>query len=899
MIFFFHFFSIGLLLRTLFYPWRRILFVKTAPGFDIRNWIEIKIANIFSRFLGLFSRILIIILGVFAEIVCLVFGILILIFFIFLPVILVYLFILNIKIGIIIFFFVLIILAGLFFEFYLKENPYILYPFLVSPSIFKKKGIVTIFRKRELEREEGFISEENVLKNIVSNFKNGLGDVFDYYSCKIINSAFSQNPKDQGIFLSTHLLQEEIIKKILLRLGINKNEFEDVIFSTIRFPASLVKILENGIKLKEGKEKLGLPDLFYSLYLSNRKLREDFEKKGISSDDVKKVTEWISEKEKLIRKRSEFWQLENLLRIPGLAKDWAYGYTVNLDKYCRDLTKEVKLNPIDLYTFAHKKELFHIEEILSRRGENNVILIGEEGVGKRTTIMGLAQMICEGRVLAPLEYKRILDLNIEVLFSGVSSGSQLRERVIKIFTEAESAGNIIMVIDNFGKAITEKMFEVSFMDIILPYLESKRFQLIGLTDYKNFHRYIEKNGMLMKLFEKVEIKEPEISETESILLEIVPFFERRMGVLVSFPAIKEIVRNSERYLPQIPFPEKAIDILDEILIYIKNRKPSVKIISIPDVDEFFSHKTGIPIGVIKPEEGKQLINLEEEIHKKIVDQDEAVKVVCNALRRARVGLSEKNKPIGVFLFLGPTGVGKTSLARALAEIYFGKEERMIRLDMTQFRTDDSISKLIGDFETEKPGILTSMVLEKSYTLILLDEIEKSAPQILNLFLEMFDEGVIRDVFGKPVSFRNTIIIGTSNAGAEMIREAILKGENLDKLKPYILDYLQKNGIFRPEFLNRFDAIVLFRPLNFESLLEIVQMELDKLNSRLKKEHNLVLKITLELKQKIAQLGYDPSYGARPIKRVIQDKIESLIAKKILKGEFKDKKEVTIDPYEIS
>jgi ATP-dependent Clp protease ATP-binding subunit ClpC len=367
--------------------------------------------------------------------------------------------------------------------------------------------------------------------------------------------------------------------------------------------------------------------------------------------------------------------------------------------------------------------------------------------------------------------------------------------------------------------------------------------------------------------------------------------ERKYKKFISYPALREIITLTERYLPSLPFPEKAMDILDEVVIYVADstRDP---IVLPKHVDKIISEKTQIPVGEIEAKEKNILLNLEDLIHQRIINQEEAVNEVSSAMRRARTGVTIRKGPMGCFLFLGPTGVGKTETSKALAEIYFGSEEKMIRLDMSEFQNTTDIPRLIGAAGEE--GMLTTKVRESPFSLVLLDEIEKAHPNILNLFLQVLDEGNLTDGLGRKVDFKSTIIIATSNAAYKVILKALKEKTEWSKVKQKLLENLFAEGIFRPEFINRFDAMVVFRPLTKENLLDIAELFLQKLKKNLQ-EKEVEFLITPELKEKIVELGYDPTFGAREMRRVIQDRVENILASALLSDRLKRGYRVKVDP----
>ena len=398
---------------------------------------------------------------------------------------------------------------------------------------------------------------------------------------------------------------------------------------------------------------------------------------------------------------------------------------------------------------------------------------------------------------------------------------------------------------------------------------------------------------ILSLFEKIEVRGVSGEETLKLLEYLTFSLEKRHKIFISYPALRQIIFLTDKYLPVLHFPEKAIDILDEAAVYVASLKKE-KIVLPEHIAKIITEKTEIPVGQLQAKEKEILLNLEELIHKRIINQEEAVKEVSTALRRARSEISQRKRPMGCFLFLGPTGVGKTETAKALAENYFGAEEKMIRLDMSEFQNITDIARLIGS--GTEPGLLTSSIRENPFSLLLLDEIEKDHPNILNLFLQVLDEGHLTDGFGRKVNFKNTIIIATSNAGYKVILGALKEKEGWQNIKQKLLDELFEKRIFRPEFINRFDAVVVFRPLSKENLLDIAELMLFGIKRKLL-EKGIEFIITRELKEKIVELGYSPVFGAREMRRVIQDKVENILAEALLSGRLKAGSKIAVNPDE--
>jgi len=621
-------------------------------------------------------------------------------------------------------------------------------------------------------------------------------------------------------------------------------------------------------------------------------------KNEMNPEDVDRVAIWDDYIENEIRRKSQFWRLENLLRKRGIGKRWAAGYTVNLDNYSMEVNDLIKKRDLSINLLGHQKEIYAIERILSRSGENNVLLVGESGSGRSMVAYGFAKKIIEGGSFSNLNDKRILELDMQAVLAGISDSGKILERLRIIFSEAISAGNIILIIDEIHNylGVDKGPGSIDITSVLLPYLNSPNFQIIGLTTFDGWHKYIENNASVKNLFVKVEMNTPTQEQVIFILQDMLPELEKRYNLLVNYKVLRNIVQLTDRYIQDEPFPKKAIDILTEVLIYA--RQEGVKIVPAEYVNKIISERAEVPMGAIGENEKKKLLELEQRIHQRVVDQEEGVSVIAQAMRRARVGIKSKKRPIGSFLFLGPTGVGKTETSKALAEAYFGSDTKMIRIDMSEYQEVSTINRLIGFAEKNEPGLLTRAVLDDPFSVILLDEIEKAHPNVLNLFLQVLDEGFLTDAFGKKINFSESIIIGTSNAGAELIRQCVKQGRDLQAFKDDLVDYLMKEGIFRAEFLNRFDAVVVFKPLAQEHLIQIAILMMNDLSKRLLDGMGVRLIVTPDLIEKIVKLGYKPEFGARPMRRVIQDEIESRVAKIILEKDLKRGDFVKIEASEI-
>jgi len=721
-----------------------------------------------------------------------------------------------------------------------------------------------------------------------------LAEFLDYQSAKAIWKAKNSlekllycllvdNPELNFIFgrnlLDVKNLKKELKKSFKVKRE-DKKEIEEVIREALK------------IAQKRKHSLIRVEDLLVALAKKEENLRNLLVENNLQVKDIEETVRWLEDLKEEIKKRKNFWEWENLTKRGSLAREWTAGYTINLDRFSFDLSETLKKRGFPKI-IGHQSEIEAVERILTKREINNVLLVGEPGSGRKSIVEAVAiKSIC-GKSFPEINYKRFTQLDLPFLFSQAETLDEAELLLDTIFQEAVTAGNVILIIEDFHNYIGgETRAGVSDISgIISRYLHLPEFQLIAITDFEGLHTTLELHPSILNLFEKVEVLEVSSEETLKILENLTLFLEKKYKVFISYPALKELVKLSGKYLPAKPFPEKAIELLDETIIYV-SKTLKEKIVLKEHVDKIIREKTQVPVGEIEVKEKEVLLNLENLIHKRIINQEEAVKEVSTALRRARAEITVRKGPMGCFLFLGPTGVGKTETSKALAEIYFGSEEKMVRLDMSEFQDIKDIPRLIGKAGQE--GLLITPVRENPFSLILLDEIEKAHPNILNLFLQVLDEGHITDGTGKRVDFKNTIIIATSNAGYKIILKAIKEKKEWSNLKEELLNYLFNQGIFRPEFINRFDAVVIFKPLSKENLLDIAELLLKKLKKNLK-EKGIDFVITLPLKEKIVELGYNPTFGAREMRRVIQDKIENPLAKALLAGQLKKGQRVEIDP----
>lgn len=630
--------------------------------------------------------------------------------------------------------------------------------------------------------------------------------------------------------------------------------------------------------------------------------------------------------------------------------------TPTLDQYSRDLTvmaAEGKLDPV----VGRDREITRLIQILSRRSKNNPCLVGEPGVGKTAIVEGLAQRIVSGLVPDSVRDKRVVVLDMSGMVAGSKYRGEFEERIRKVIDEVRVNQGILLFIDELhtiiGAGGAEGALDAS--NILKPSLSRGEIQLIGATTLEEYRKYIEKDAALERRFQPVIVEEPTEQEALEILKGLRPYYENHHGVRIEDEALEAAVRMSVRYINDRFLPDKAIDIIDEaaskvqlgsyrsapeiealeikIRELLNQKEEAIKLADLSmakriqqeqneaeeqiekyrkkevrrnkrknltvnenSVADIVSDWTKIPVKRLTEGETKRLAALEKELHKRVIGQEEAVKAVAQAVKRGRVGLKDPNRPIGSFLFLGPTGVGKTELSKALAEAVFGSEQAMIRVDMSEYMEKHSVSKMIGSppgyVGYDEGGQLTEAVRRKPYSVVLFDEIEKAHPDVFNVLLQVLDDGRITDSQGRTVDFKNTILIMTSNIGSSYLLEGINdNGDIKPEAEEMVMNDLRNH--FRPEFLNRLDEIIMFKPLTRDNIGGIVDLIVANLNERLA-DKDLHLVLTDEAKKFVADNGYDPVYGARPLKRYLQKNVETLVAKIILQGDVNMGDTITVD-----
>ena len=747
---------------------------------------------------------------------------------------------------------------------------------------------------------------------------------------------------------------DSVAAKIESLIGLGENDVSE----TVGFTPRTKRVIENAFREAKrlGSNFIGTEHLLIGILreadsIAVRILVElDVDMQKLYNDMIKVMNEYDKQEEK----------------SQGSSKSSSYNQTQTLNQFGSDLSKlaaEGKLDPV----IGRKNEIERIIQILSRRTKNNPCLIGEPGVGKTAVVEGLAQKIVDGNVPEILKNKRVVTLDISGMVAGAKYRGDFEERIKKALKEVKKAGDVILFIDEIHTIVGAGAAEgaIDAANILKPLLARGEVQIIGATTINEYRKYIEKDSALERRFQPVMVDEPSIEDSIEILKGLRDKYEAHHNVKISDEAIEASVKLSSRYINDRFLPDKAIDLMDEasskarLKSYTepdgikkleedinklekekeeaisvqdfekaaklrdkenkekeklekekkewkeKNIK-SLKNINAEDIAEVVSLSTGIPAKKISQSENEKLKNLEAELHKRVIGQNEAVEAVSKAIKRGRVGLKDPNRPIGSFMFLGPTGVGKTELSKALAENLFGDENSIIRVDMSEYMESHSTSKMIGSppgyVGFDEGGGLTEKVRRKPYSVILFDEIEKAHPDVLNMLLQILDDGRLTDSHGRTVNFKNCVIIMTSNIGARLITDKKTLGfsskeekdedeKDYENTKKEVMAELKKG--FRPEFINRIDEIIVFHKLTENELKQIVDIMIEKIEKRIA-EKGIKIEITKKAKDLIISKGTDSNYGARPLRRAIQTMVEDRLAEEILDGKLKSGYKAKID-----
>ena len=675
------------------------------------------------------------------------------------------------------------------------------------------------------------------------------------------------NPED----LTYAFMNSELGQATIKRLGIDME--------------IIAKFLNQDTRARISAEAIQLPkegvfrayDLGVLLMQWDEDLRTCITEQGITSVVWNGAVRWVTHEQIVKKVHEQWWSPENLLQSAGLGSSWAYGYTTKLNAFSKPInTSAVFANFATMPAYASLK-VDELSQILIKEKAGNALIVGEAGVGKSDIVFGLSARIHYGQSIAGLQHKRIVTLDNERFLSVSQTAAELEQNILAVLDEALAAGNTIVVIENIGNFLHNFTSRgTSLAELLDPYLAHPDIQFIATDTPGAFHTTLRPHGGLLRRFGQLLIDIPDTESVVTILQQACPATEARHRVFFTYPALVAITQGATRYVTDGVLPDSALTLLVEVATAYDGKE---EVVITPElVYQFIKDKTGIPMGTVDEEERDTLLQLEDTLHDRVIGQDRAISAVANTIRRARVGIQSSDRPMGSFLFLGPTGVGKTETAKTLAAVFFGNEANMTRLDMSEYSAPDALTHLIGN--ADEGGALSAALHDHPYCVLLLDELEKAHRSVHDLFLQVLDEGVFTDGRGQRVNARNTIIIATSNAGAKLIYKTRQQRQENRALDQRIIDHIIEQGLFRPELINRFDNTIIFESLNQSEQAQVAGLMLDALRSRIEQK-GYKLNVDKAVLEYLSEHGYSENFGARAMRREIQDTIEATLAEKII------------------
>jgi len=624
--------------------------------------------------------------------------------------------------------------------------------------------------------------------------------------------------------------------------------------------------------------------LVAALILEQPNLKQALPHLQLDETDVLAGSQWYDHLDELIE------AYHRPKKTGGIARDWTFGYTPLLSRFGTNISEQASHGSAPSTALeSHRDALDYMIQTFSSAGRQNVALVGPLGAGKTTVVHAFAEKLLQADSNLPstLKFRQVMSLDPSALISAASGRGELEQLVNQVLVEAYKAKNIIICLDNAHLFFEEGVGSVDLSNLLLPIIEGGGLRMILAMEEQRWLQIAQRQPALAQALNRVVVPSADQQSTMIVMQDQLINFEFQRHVMYMYQALQAAYRLSERYLYDQAQPGKAVRLLESAAGFAENG-----VVTATSVQRAIEQTQGVKVGAsTNNEERDKLLNLEQLIHERMINQTRAVAVVSDALRRARAGVRNEGKPIGTFLFLGPTGVGKTELAKSLAEVYFGGADRLIRLDMNEFVSPDDVRRLIAD-GADDPHSLSAQVMRQPFSVILLDELEKAHDSVLATLLQVLDEGILRDIKGREVSFRDAIFIATSNAGADHIRHHIEAGEELEQFEQALTDELINSGQFRPEFLNRFDEIVLFRPLKPEELMQVIDLIIAGINKTLEPQ-KISVAVDEQLKQWLVMTGNDPRLGARPMRRIVQRVVENTMAKRMLAGEVQPGQTVTL------
>ena len=673
------------------------------------------------------------------------------------------------------------------------------------------------------------------------------------------------------------------------RFGIGR-EFLQELSAVDEGSTALVWKLAIELAKKTGNIEVDSGALAGALIMSIPDAEPILAKLSLEKQDIENGVEWFAHIRKMIENANE------KSHFGGIGRDLSFGWAPILNHVGFNITESIQAGGFLRRSVASREQnIDQMMRLLDQSGRRNVVLVGEAGVGKTTLVYSLASRLLSAKVKHShqLKYQQVIALDASNLIANAKAKGQLEDLLIRVFNEAIHAKNVVIFLDDAQLFLRDGTGSVDLSNLLLPILQGGALRIIlSMTD-QEWLRLSQENPGLAQLANRVIVSPLEHEETIQVVEDEVILLESKNKQIYMYQSIGEAYQLAERFIHEQAFPGKAIKLLESA----SNFPESERFITAKSVKQAVEKSFDVKVqSADTASERDILLNLEQKIHQRMINQTRAVTLVSDALRRARSGVRNQNKPIGTFLFLGPTGVGKTELSKALASVYFGGEERLVRVDLNEYSRADDTNRLLAIGSTD-PYSLCAQIAKQPFSVVLLDEIEKAHPNVLNILLQMLDEGILRDSANKAISFRDAIIICTSNAGAELIRAHIAQGQNLEDFEDAFIDELINANIFRPEFLNRFDEIILFRPLKKEELIQLVDLLLNSLNKTLA-DRKVSVVLTDRAKSFLAEKGYDPRLGARPLRRVMQRAVENVVAQKLLSGQISPGQQIQIDAPEL-
>lgn len=769
---------------------------------------------------------------------------------------------------------------------------------------------------RSVKREDFDIpipaNDYNGLMHVPHTKYVDISEAFSQVSLKLLEQSFSfaddlRSPSVEPIHIFAVLLPTSKMRLVLGRLGLPPENLTTRIESILqrnsqranhepvigfKWQQILFVAYEEAFKAK--RDQVEPTDILFALVKADKSIHDIFYDLDVDVAKLRHVVSWTYEQKKLVD-RVRGWQREASLKPRNtMNRSMTARPTKTLDAISQDLTVLASQGAY-FPLIGREKEMDDMFRALKEIG-GSVLILGQPGVGKSALIQGLAEMMSAEQVPDEIKDLRLVSMNVGALLAGATGVGAVEQRMLTALNEIVMAGNVILVIEDVASLFSGVSGVASeSANILSNFISQGRTKVITTVTTEDYMRYLENNISFLRRFQRIEMKEPDFDLAMQILQSRSGIFEYRHKVFFSYDALESAIHLTARYMHDRYLPEKAIDILEQSAILASESRGQNSIVTKEDVAIIVSDKANVDVKQVSDNDKEKLLNLEDTIHERMVDQEEAVSAVASALRRARQELRDTKRPIANFLFLGPTGVGKTELAKSVSEVYFGDEKRMVRIDMSEYQDKASIYRLIGSpgaGRDEKGGYLTEAIRQSPFTLLLLDEIEKAHPDILNIFLQVMDDGRLTDSLGRTISFTETIIIATSNAGAQYIQKEVRAGSSIESIKSHLLES-ELNNYFRPEFINRFDGVVVFKPLSKEDVFQITKIMLARVSRELESK-GVFFEVSDEAAREVSEKGYDPQFGARPLRRVIQNEVEDTLAQFLLKGDLGRRDKVILE-----